>query len=225
MRSPGSASWRSGAERGERRARDSGPARPGTKPCAGRRFASGVQLLRGRASGRRRPPSRRPSSPSCAARKPICARRPRPIRPISNGPSPARRPGRGWTRRWRSCSAASRSISRRSAYPQRPSIFHFPDLPQRPFYERDAFDWVPALEAATDAIRDEVEALLAEGADFRPYVEQEKNRPQRDFHGLQGDPSWTAFYLWKDGAPVPENQARCPRTAEAIRRVPLSAIG
>ena len=110
-------------------------------------------------------------------------------------------------------------------YPQRPSVFHFPGLPQRPFYEREAFGWAAALEAATGAIRGEVEALLAEGADFRPYVEQEKNRPQRDFHGLQGDPSWTAFYLWKDGAPVPENQARCPRTAAAIRQVPLSAIG
>ena len=110
-------------------------------------------------------------------------------------------------------------------YPQRPSIFHFPGLPQQPFYEREDFGWAPALEAATDSIRAEVEALLAEGADFRPYVEQEKNRPQRDFHGLQGDPSWTAFYLWKEGAPVVENQARCPRTAEAIRQVPLSAIG
>jgi hypothetical protein len=110
-------------------------------------------------------------------------------------------------------------------YPQRPSIFHFPGLPPRPFYEREEFDWAAELESATPAIRGEVEALLAEGADFRPYVEQEKNRPRRDFHGLQGDPSWTAFYLWKDGAPVAGNQDRCPRTAEAISRVPLSAIG
>jgi aspartyl/asparaginyl beta-hydroxylase (cupin superfamily) len=110
-------------------------------------------------------------------------------------------------------------------HPQRPSVFHFPGLPQRPFYEREAFAWVPALEAATDSIRGELRALLARGADFRPYVEQEKNRPQRDFHGFQGDPSWTAFYLWKDGAPVAANQALCPRTVEAIRRVPLSGIG
>jgi aspartyl/asparaginyl beta-hydroxylase (cupin superfamily) len=110
-------------------------------------------------------------------------------------------------------------------YPQRPSVFHFPGLPQRPFYDREEFDWVPALEAATDSIRSEVQALLAQGADFRPYVEQEKNRPQRDFHGLQGDPSWTAFYLWKDGALVGDNAERCPRTVEAIRGVPLSAIG
>lgn len=110
-------------------------------------------------------------------------------------------------------------------YPQRPSLLHFPGLPQRPFYAREAFDWVPALESATDSIRGEVQALLAQGADFRPYVEQEQNRPRRDFHGLHGDPSWTAFYLWKNGAPTGENQERCPCTVEAIRRVPLSAIG
>jgi aspartate beta-hydroxylase len=111
------------------------------------------------------------------------------------------------------------------AYPQRPSLFHFPGLPQRPFYDREGFDWAAALEAGTDAIRAEVESLLARGADFRPYVEGEKDRPRSDFHGLQGDPSWTAFYLWKNGAFVEENAALCPNTADAIRRVPLSAIG
>lgn len=110
-------------------------------------------------------------------------------------------------------------------YPQRPSIFHFPGLPPRPFYQREMFDWAPALEAETAAIRGEVHGLLAEGADFRPYVEQEKNRPELDFHGLQGDPSWTAFYLWKDGRLVEENAARCPITVAAMGKVPLSAIG
>ena len=111
------------------------------------------------------------------------------------------------------------------AYPQRPSVFHFPGLPNRQYYEREEFEWVPALEAATGAIRSELLALLSEGADFRPYVEGEKNRPAGDFHGLQGDPSWTAFYLWKDGALVEENAARCPRTVETMGKVPLSAIG
>jgi aspartyl/asparaginyl beta-hydroxylase (cupin superfamily) len=110
-------------------------------------------------------------------------------------------------------------------YPQRPSTFHFPGLPQRPFYEREEFAWAPALEAATPAIREELEALLAQGADFRPYVEGDKDRPHRDFHGMHGDPSWTAFYLWKDGALVPENAARCPRTVEAMGSVPLSRVG
>jgi aspartyl/asparaginyl beta-hydroxylase (cupin superfamily) len=110
-------------------------------------------------------------------------------------------------------------------YPQRPSVFHFPGLPQRAFYEREEFGWLPAFEAATPAILAELEALLAEGADFRPYVEGENNRPKRDFHGLQGDPSWSALYLWKDGSVVERNAERCPRTMAALRTVPLSHIG
>jgi aspartyl/asparaginyl beta-hydroxylase (cupin superfamily) len=110
-------------------------------------------------------------------------------------------------------------------YPQRPSVFHMPGLPPRPYYERAEFGWAPALESATAAIRGEVEVLLAEGADFRPYVERENHRPDRDFHGLQDDPSWTAFYLWRDGRLVEANAERCPRTVDAVRQVPLSAIG
>jgi hypothetical protein len=110
-------------------------------------------------------------------------------------------------------------------YPQRPSTFHFPGLPPRPFYEREEFGWASGIEAATPAIRSEVEALLSGGASFRPYVEGDADRPHRDFHGMHGDASWGAFYLWKDGAVVEENAARCPSTTAALERVPLSRIG
>jgi aspartyl/asparaginyl beta-hydroxylase (cupin superfamily) len=110
-------------------------------------------------------------------------------------------------------------------WPQQPSAFYFPGLPQRAFYEREEFPWVGGLEAETAAIRAELEALLQEGADFRPYVEAEKDRPGRDFHGLNDSPDWTAFYLWKDGTLLPDNAVRCPRTVAAMARVPLSGIG
>jgi aspartyl/asparaginyl beta-hydroxylase (cupin superfamily) len=114
---------------------------------------------------------------------------------------------------------------RRSIYPQQPSVLYYPYLAQRQFWERDEFDWVAELEAETPVIRAELEALVAEGADFRPYIEVEVNRPHRDFHGLHGDDSWTALYLWRDGAVVEENAARCPRTMAALEKVPLSRIG
>jgi hypothetical protein len=110
------------------------------------------------------------------------------------------------------------------AWPQQPSLFYVPGLPQRAFYEREEFAWVAALEAEAPAIRAELQALLAADAGFHPYVQSAKDRPGRDFHGLNDDPSWSAFYLWKDGAPVPENAARCPRTAAAIEKVPLCRI-
>jgi len=113
----------------------------------------------------------------------------------------------------------------RELFLQGPSVLYFPYLANRQFFERDEFDWVPALEAETPAIRAELEAVIAEGADFRPYVEDDPDRPRREFHGLHGDPSWTALYLWRDGRPVEANARRCPRTMAALERVPMTHIG
>src|SRR5205085_3730889 len=114
---------------------------------------------------------------------------------------------------------------KREIFPQQPSVFYYPYLSQRQFFERDEFDWVAAIEAATPAIREELLALIGEGADFQPYVEDDPNRPARDFHGLNNDRSWSALYLWKDGRQVREMAERCPRTVEALEQAPLSRIG
>jgi len=113
----------------------------------------------------------------------------------------------------------------RSIYPQQPSVFYYPYLAQRQFFERDEFDWAAGLEARSAIIRDELIALLSEDAQFRPYVDDDPDRPHRDFHGLNNDPSWSAFYLWKDGQIVEDNAARCPRTVDALKQLPLTHIG
>ncbi|MFL6740906.1 MAG: aspartyl/asparaginyl beta-hydroxylase domain-containing protein [Sphingomicrobium sp.] len=113
----------------------------------------------------------------------------------------------------------------RELFLQEPTVFYFPYLANRQFFERDEFDWVAELEAETPAIRAELEAIIAAGADFQPYVEDEPDRPRREFHGLHGHPSWTALYLWRDGRRVEENAARCPRTMAALDKVPMTRIG
>lgn len=114
---------------------------------------------------------------------------------------------------------------KREIFPQQPSVFYVPYLAQRQFFEREEFAWAETVEAATPAIRDELVRLLEEDAPFRPYIEAEKNRPHRDLFGLLDDPSWSALYLWKDGALVEEIAARCPRTVEALEKIPLSHVG
>ena len=113
----------------------------------------------------------------------------------------------------------------RQVYQQQPSVFYYPYLAQRQFFERDEFDWVEELESATADIRDELLALVESDADFRPYVENDPDRPERDFHGLNENPSWTALYLWRDSKIVEENAKRCPKTMAALEKVPLTAIG
>ena len=113
----------------------------------------------------------------------------------------------------------------RKLFLQAPNVFYYPYLANRQFFEREEFDWVPGLEAQTPTIKAELEALLRDGADFEPYVEDDADRPHREFHGLHGDASWSALYLWKNGQPVEENAWRCPATMAALDQLPMTRIG
>ena len=106
---------------------------------------------------------------------------------------------------------------------QQPTSFHYPGLPQTAFHDTADHPWIAALEAAAPAMRAEVEALLDERDNFAPYVQGDPTRANRG-HALLDDPRWSALYLWKAGAPVPANAARCPASMKALEAVPLPVI-
>ncbi|MEQ8311008.1 MAG: aspartyl/asparaginyl beta-hydroxylase domain-containing protein [Sphingopyxis sp.] len=109
-------------------------------------------------------------------------------------------------------------------YLQQPSMFYFPGLAQRPFFDRSAFDWVPALEAATEAIRSEVMALIDRSADrFAPYVTASTDRPPPN-NPLLDKPDWGAAWLWKDGAVAEGMDRLCPATLAALDLAPRPVI-
>lgn len=113
----------------------------------------------------------------------------------------------------------------KQVYMQQPGLYYFPELPQRQFYERGEFPWLEDVEGATEAIRDELLAVMEEAEEsFRPYLVSSAGRPRTDYHGLADNPDWSSFYLWEKGGPVEKNAARCPRTFEAISRVPLPYV-
>ncbi len=114
-------------------------------------------------------------------------------------------------------------LGKKQLYLQEPSSFYFPGLPQKQFYERTEFDWLADVEAAVPAMRDELLAVLADGNDFAPYVEGSGDRP-RAANPLLDDPSWGAFYFWRNGKQVEENAARCPATIAALGRAPMPII-
>ncbi|MEG3151402.1 aspartyl/asparaginyl beta-hydroxylase domain-containing protein [Sphingomonas sp. ZT3P38] len=115
-------------------------------------------------------------------------------------------------------------LGRTQLYLQQPSMFYFPGLPQRQYYERDEFAWLPGLEAAAPDIRAELLALMREDApSFMPYVEAVPGRP-RPANPLLDDRSWSASYLWRGGALVEENATRCPATVAALEQVPIPRI-
>jgi aspartate beta-hydroxylase len=113
-------------------------------------------------------------------------------------------------------------LGRKKIYYQQPRIFHFPELPQIQFHDRDAFPWLDAVEAALPDIRAELNEVLQDASSFKPYVQRVPERPRKDLAGLDGNADWSAFYMWKDGDIVPDNAARCPRTMAVMDGVPLT---
>ena len=114
---------------------------------------------------------------------------------------------------------------RRQVYHQQPRHFLFPGLTARGFYEASAFSWVRALEASAADIRAELGALLERNTPFSPYLTASADRPAYDNHGMADNSDWGAFYLWRDGKALADNQALCPKTTAAIKRVPLVFSG
>lgn len=106
---------------------------------------------------------------------------------------------------------------------QRPANYFYPGLPQRRFYERDEFDWAPAVESATDAIRAELMAALAEQGLFSPYLTHLADRP-RSSAALMDDPAWSALHLFQNGEVSAELAERFPTTLAAMANVPLCRI-
>lgn len=115
------------------------------------------------------------------------------------------------------------ATGRRQPYFQQPQAFFFPELPNTQFFPRDMFPWLDRVEAATDDMTRELEAVLAEDAGFSPYLQTVPNLPSRTDYPLVDSMDWSTCFLWKDGAETP-NAARCPQTMAALSDAPLCRV-
>ena len=114
-------------------------------------------------------------------------------------------------------------LGRTELYLQQPNMFYFPELPQRAFYEREEFDWIPAIEVEIPALIEELNGVLAEDDAFEPYIQGSPGRPLPN-NSLLHDPSWGAYYLWQSGKPVEGHAEKCPRTMAALSVAPMPEI-
>jgi aspartate beta-hydroxylase len=126
--------------------------------------------------------------------------------------------------RWREAASILGGLSR--PYPSACSQLQIPRLPAVPFFERERFDWVEALEVRTAAITAELHAALhGDHAGFRPYVAYRPGDPVNQWQELNHSHRWSSYSLWRDGVPNAEHLARCPRTAQALHEVDMADIG
>lgn len=109
---------------------------------------------------------------------------------------------------------------------QRPKFLYFPDLPTQPSFDRELFPWYAALEAQTAVIRTEMLSAMADGGGFEPFLGHvdDQQRLQEYLHNERDNPSWNAFFFYRNGERYEANALRCPGTAAALDAVPLCRI-
>ncbi|HLZ84613.1 MAG TPA: aspartyl/asparaginyl beta-hydroxylase domain-containing protein [Caulobacteraceae bacterium] len=118
-------------------------------------------------------------------------------------------------------------VGSRRIFHQRPTSFFYPGLPSIEFYPREDFPWLEDIEAATEVIRRELYAVMADDslADrFGPYVDYPPGLPLDQWAELNRSPRWSAFYLFRDGAVVSGNAERCPTTMAALDLAPQPRV-
>ena len=111
-------------------------------------------------------------------------------------------------------------VGRKRRYDSRSAIYHYPQLAPIEFLPREDFPWLDAVEAATDRIRDEFLRVLDAEEGFTPYITYPDDVPKNQWAELNNSPRWSAFHLYKLGARVEENAAKCPATIELLAGVP-----
>ena len=106
-----------------------------------------------------------------------------------------------------------------------PDLFYIPDLPEKPFYHTDEFQWAELITTGAGAIKRElVEALdhQAGAANLRPYLPD-----NADFGALQhlaGSLQWSALDLYKDGQGNDALAALFPHTLSLIKSIPTYSL-
>jgi aspartate beta-hydroxylase len=108
---------------------------------------------------------------------------------------------------------------------QWPTLLFVPDLPDQAWFEREQFPYLKTLEAATDAIREEMLAVLAADVGMTPYVDMPDTAPAAPiWRQLNRSPDWSGYHLYRHGERIDANCARCPKTMAVLESIPLMRI-
>jgi aspartyl/asparaginyl beta-hydroxylase (cupin superfamily) len=107
----------------------------------------------------------------------------------------------------------SNVLRRTRPYHSEPTHFHYPGLVEREFHPRRLFPWISRLEAATDQIIAEFDAVMAaERRELVPYIQYDDHQPLDQWRSLNNNVDWTAIHLLQNGRRIDANAQHCPRT-------------
>jgi aspartate beta-hydroxylase len=111
---------------------------------------------------------------------------------------------------------------------QRPKFLYFPGIPSQTYYPRERFPAHARLEAAAEAMREELRAVLSRAQDdLVPFLGASSSEAVAarllDATGTQAA-AWDAFFFYRHGVRHDEQCARCPRTTEVLDSMPLVRV-
>ena len=106
-----------------------------------------------------------------------------------------------------------------------PTHYCYPERPEIPFYPDADFEWLAELEAFTDIIQSEFEAVVAaEAAQLVPYIQYPEGVPVDQWAELNHNSNWTAIHLIQNGRVVEANTKLCPQTIKLLEKLPQPQI-
>jgi len=106
-----------------------------------------------------------------------------------------------------------------------PTHYCYPGLPEIPFYRDADFEWLAELEAFTDIIQSEFEAVVAtEAAQLVPYIQYPEGVPVDQWAELNHNSNWTAIHLIQNGRMIDANTKHCPQTMALLEKLPQPQI-
>lgn len=125
--------------------------------------------------------------------------------------------------RWREAGAILSGQA--TVYPSVRNTLQVPRIAALPFFERERFDWVEAIEAKTDVITAEMRvAMSLDQDDFKPYIDYPPGTPTNQWQELNHSKRWSSYFLWLNGQPQPKHIQRCPETAKALAEIGMADI-
>jgi len=119
----------------------------------------------------------------------------------------------------------SNALRQTRPYHCEPTHFHYPGLREREFHDRADFPWLASLEAATEAVREDFERVMAaERAELVPYIQYPDDVPLRQWAALNHNNAWTAIHLVQNGVAIEANARHCPNVMRLLEGLDQPAI-
>jgi len=116
-------------------------------------------------------------------------------------------------------------LRRTRPYHSEPTHFHYPGLAEREFHDPEDFPWLATLEAATPAILEDFQRVMAaERAELVPYIQYPDDVPLRQWAELNRNRAWTAIHLVQNGVTIDANARHCPAVMAVLGELDQPAI-